>query len=242
MENQSLFGILGLVVVLIVLLWSFRRLRMIIIKKIYGRYSEKYIELYKKMTLKSPYSYCLKDDLINYIYKTVILDKKHPFYKTDQEIKFGEDPFFISTSKLFKIKGEPDCANVFNIDSDEVKIFGFKSNIQGTSVRSLYFFLKDQFFMGQYTYKPTLQMSENQAFNALLSKYIKNNHPEDKSFYIENNKRRIFYENNGFSVSIRYINFEDESLQSKLQEYCRRFEGLGNPEENVVEDDWISKI
>lgn len=242
METQLLFGIIGLLVISIIAIWAYPRIKLLIIKKIYGNYSEKYIELYKRQTMKSPYSYCLKDDLINHIYKSVIRDKKLPFYKTTHEIKFSDISFFIEPAKVLVEKGEPDCANAFNLDGKEVKVLGFKSTIQGSSVRSLYFFLDNRFFMGQFTHKPTLQQTNNPAYNALLQKYINADKPEDKAFYIEGKQRRIFYENNGFNILIRYINFEDESITTLLEEYCRRFEGLANHGEENINDDWINKV
>jgi len=242
MNPEILFIAFGGIVILMVLFWFYKRLRLVLTKAIYGSYSEKYIDLYKRQTLKSPYSYCLKDDVINYIHKSIIVDGKLSFFTTRSEIKFGDTPFFINSSKLLKEKGEPDCANVFRVNGEEIKILGFKSTVQGSTLRSMYFLIHDKFFMGQYTYKASAQPGMNQAFKALIKKYIPDTQPVDKAFYIENKERRIFYENNGFNVYIRYLTNEDAHIKTTLEEYCRNFDSSHPDEAIPAEDEWVDKI
>jgi len=141
-----------------------------------------------------------------------------PAYKSGKEIFFEETPYFTEYKEFLKKNGTPFCFNAFefqHLDFD-IKALGYQSNIAGSKSINVFYFMNDLFFMGEYIFKnPRTDVKKN-----LVEHFLGHNDLASDNFYIENTKDRIIhYNDNGFTVDIKYLSKEDETIINNLHGY-----------------------
>jgi hypothetical protein len=204
---------------LIILLYYFRKgLILALIRLIYGEYSFEYLDRYKKFYIKSPFHYCFRDDFVAHL--LYVLNKKEeiPVFKSHEDIYFENTPYFINYKKLLKDKGKPYCFNAYNFNhiGFEIKALGYRTKILGSKAILVFYFMNDQFFMGEYIFKnPRTNIKEK-----ISEQFLENQELNEDNFYIENTKDRIIhFQNTGFTVDIKYFNKENPQIVRNLSEY-----------------------
>ena len=216
---KEILIISGVAVLLIVLAFRFRKaIILTFLRLIYGQYSYEFMSTYKRFFVRSPFQYCFRDDFISHL--LFVLSKKDeiPSYKSPKEIFFENTPYFIQYKEFLKQKGNPYCFNafVFQEYDFEIKALGYQANIAGSKAISLFYFMNDSFFMGEYIFKnPKTNVKSN-----LVKHFLDNAEVNGDNFYIENTRNRIIhYQDTGFTVDIKYLNKEDESIINNLNGY-----------------------
>ena len=209
----------GVIILLIILAVRFRRrLALLIIRMVYGHYSFEFLSTYKRYYIRAPFQYCFRDEFISHL--LLILSKKAdiPSYTSLKEIYFENTPYFIGYKEFWKTKGKPDCFNAFLFEEldFEIKAVGYQEIIAGSKATTLFYFMDDVFFMGEYIFKnPKTDIHSSFKEHFLTAGDI----PGD-NFYIEHSGNRIIhYHDNGFSIDIKYLSREDAQIMKNLQGY-----------------------
>lgn len=219
MELNFLLAGLGIIIGTLLLIYRFRKfINLNIIRMTYGQYSYEFLSTYKKYFIRSPFQYCFRDDFI--VHLLFVLSKKEevPSFKSMKDIYFENTPYFINYKDFLKLKGNPYCFNAFIFDHPEfeIKAVGYQSTIAGSKAINLFYFMNDSFFMGEYIFKSP----KTDVKASLLDHFLNMKELAHDNFYIENTKNRIIhFQNTGFTVDIKYLNKENQSIVDNLKEY-----------------------
>ncbi|OQX75845.1 MAG: hypothetical protein B6D61_09710 [Bacteroidetes bacterium 4484_249] len=198
-------SVILLIILLSVIFRKLIKLKLLQIK--YGKYSYKYVSKFKKFTNKSPFPYCFKDDIMPYLRLMENKRENADIYFSEKNVLFEDTPLSIKANDLLKTRGEPDCFNIFKIKELELLAYGYRIEKFGTSTKAVFFFLKDEYVMGEYI----IDDVSNVDINSVAEKILQNTgvSTENKStlFYVDcKNKTSVFFYENGFSILIRYVN------------------------------------
>jgi hypothetical protein len=220
-----LFILSGSAVILIVLGFRLRKaIILTFLKIIYGRYSYEFLSTYKRFFVRSPFQYCFRDDFIAHLLFVLSKKEEIPSYKSPKEIYFENTPYFINYKEFLKKKGTPYCFNAFLFHQFdfEIKTLGYQENIAGSKAITLFYFMNDVFFMGEYIFKnPRTDIK-----SSLVNHFLGSTEVTGDNFYIENTRNRIIhYQDTGFTVDIKYLNKEDESIINNLSGYYNLVKG-----------------
>lgn len=220
---MSTIQIIGLVLILIIIfliIFLFKKIKLYIIQIFYGKYSYKYVSRFKHYTNTSPFPRCYKDDLIHHIIMFKKRDKNSKIYKTDNIIQFDNIPFLTDYNKFTAIKGKPQCFNAFIIDNDEVRVIGYNQSKFDTDILTLYYFINNVFFMGEYIINNITKINTENISKIILNKYFKQSIENSNSFYIENtNDTTIYFGDNGFSLFIKYFYLKNTQINDYIDKY-----------------------
>jgi hypothetical protein len=210
---------------MIVFLYVNRRIIILsIIRSLFGNYSYEYVSHHKKYYAKNPFPPCIKEDLKMHCFNFIDINTDKPQFDSKSAIGFGSFPF---DTEFVKVKGGiiPNCFNIYRLsEKDTIKIIGMKTEILGLETKELYYFMNDKYFMGEYSFSDVSEASNIKLISMLASKYEIDEAYAKESFYVRDDKKALIcYENNGFSISIQYIN-------------------LGNPQINEVWDKYFKNV
>jgi hypothetical protein len=207
--------------VLIFFFINLKTIKLFFIRFFYGNYSYKYVTYHKNKFIKNPHPPCIKDDLMNHCFNFVDLNPQKKLYFTKSTIIFGFHPFY-TDFKTIKGNTTPDCFNIYKFDEYTIKIVGFKKEIFGNEIKEVYFFIDDIFFMGEYTFSDVSKVNTEKLIGMLTTKYKINEQIVNETFYIQDNQESLLYfENNGFTISIQYINFKEPLVNKVWNSYFK---------------------
>lgn len=234
-DPSMLYLILALVglfvfVLLLVLLRNrlFPLLKLFYIRMVYGRYSYEFLEFFKENNLRNPHNNCIKDEISMHFFTFYKPKKDSVIYNTETKIEFGDIPFMTTYHEVVKKKGEPDCINVSKFGNSRVKLVGFNETLQNMSLKSMYYFIEDKFVLGEYHFHDLSKIKVPNILAPLSIKYMKGEKIEsDNCFIIDAQGDKINYENNGFSVTIRYLFRGDEKINGILDSVFGNVTGNG---------------
>ena len=219
MDLKGLLIGLGITIFVIIMAYRFRKaITLVIIRMVYGHYSYEFHSTYKRFFIRSPFQYCFRDDFIAHL--LFVLSKKEniPSFKSMKSIHFENTPYFINYKDFLKQRGAPYCFNAFVFDqpSFEIKAVGYQETIAGSKAILVFYFMNDSFFMGEYIFKNP----KTNVKASLVEYFLNRQELSDDNFYIENTKNRIIhYQNNGFTVDIKYLNRENQDIIDNLKDY-----------------------
>ena len=219
MNYLGIYVGLGAAFLLLILIYRLRKkIRLLIIRIVYGHYSYEYLRTYKKFYIRSPFQYCFRDDFIAHLIFVLSKKEDSPSYKSHKDIYFENTPYFTKYKDFLKQRGNPDCFNAYLFGNlkFEIKAVGYNSLIAGSKVVIVFYFMNNVFFMGEYIFKnPKTDVKAN-----LVNHFLENNELPFDNFYIENSKNRIIhFQDTGFTVDIKYLNKEDQVIVDNLKEY-----------------------
>ena len=203
----ALVGLFFLILVLVFLRNRvFPLFRLWYISIVYGRYSFEFLEFFKNNNLQNPHNNCVKDEITMHFLVFFRRTKNSDDYKTSSRIEFGEIPFLMTYKKLVKLKGNPDCINITKFNDSRVKLVGYHETLQGMRMKSLHYFIDDQFVMGEYLFADLLRVKPKEIIGSISAKYLKNVSLDGDVFYITDPEGNMLnYEHNGFAINIRYL-------------------------------------
>ncbi|MCX6285828.1 MAG: hypothetical protein NTY96_01765 [Bacteroidetes bacterium] len=223
-DPSMLYLILALVgIFLLVLLLVFTRARLYPLLKLgyirilYGRFSYEFLEFFKENNLRNPHNNCIKDEISMHFFTFYKPKKSALFFQTETKIEFGDIPFLTFYKKLTKIKGEPECINVSRFNTTRVKLVGYNEELQNMKMKSFFYFMEEQFVMGEYHFIDINKIKTADILAPLAVKYLKGESVQTDNFYITDPLGdKINYENNGFSITVRYFFRGDNNINQIL--------------------------
>ncbi|MCD4747276.1 MAG: hypothetical protein K8R58_13340 [Bacteroidales bacterium] len=215
----KLFIWLALIVILLLFFFSYyKRIILFLSQVIFGKYSFKFLCIYRYFKNTRPYPPSIYDELIHHIF--LFKNKKNGTtnYYSYSNIQFKEASFNSSFKELIKKKGKP---NYFNADiinnNSEVKIVGYKEKLFDTDIKAIYFFVDNLFFMGEYMFEDIKKINIENLSRNILNKYINSYQKNKNDFYIEGaNNTMIYFGDNGFSLYIKFFHTENQIINSYL--------------------------
>jgi len=220
MGIKGLLLLAGIIVLLSILIYRLRKaIILMAIRLIFGQYSYEFSSTYKKFYIRSPFQYCFRDEFISHLLFVLSKKEEIPSHRSKKDIYFENTPYNIDYKDFIKEKGAPYCFNAFEFQrlDFEIKALGYRATIAGSKAITVFYFMNDSFFMGEYIFKNPKTDIKASLLNHFLNK--EGGLPED-NFYIENTKNRIIhYQNTGFSVDIKYLNKEDSEVIENLNGY-----------------------
>ncbi len=239
-DPSMLYLILALVgLFLLVLLLVFTRARLLPLIKlgyinlVYGRFSFEFLEFFKDNNLRNPHNNCIKDEISMHFYTFYKARRDALFFTTETKIEFGDIPFLMNYKKLIKVKGEPECINVSKFGNHRVKLVGFNETLQNLKMKSMFYFLGEVFVMGEYHFMDISKVRIADIISPLSGKYLKGQTIESDNFYITDPQGdKINYENNGFSITVRYYFRGDAAVNQILDQV---FSGVGDNGQALID-------
>jgi hypothetical protein len=177
--------------------------------KIYGKYSFHYLQMSRRFYGNVPFPHGINTELTEHIENLSIRMKELDIVPTGSELVFSDIKFGSSIKELIGMRNFPKYFNGKKSKGKEIVYAGYERVIAGKKINELYFFMNGKYFMGEYWFE---YYSNGLAPNFFKSFYNLNglsisNKREYKLFCNEsrNNIARL-YEDNGFSVSVKYFN------------------------------------
>jgi hypothetical protein len=236
-DNMSLnlaIGIITAVFVFTYLLVNMKLITLWIIRFLYGNYSSEYVNLYKKYFVKNPFPPCIKEDIKLHCFNFIDKDPAKIVFNTNNAVVFGQFPFYTKFSTI-KENITPNCFNIYKMSKKNIiKIIGRRTEILGIETKELYYFLNDIYFMGEYSFSDVSNENNEQLIGMLASKYEIDNVISNESFYIQDDRKSLIsFDNNGFSITIQYINLGKSFIHETWDRYFRNItkkETSFNPE------------
>ncbi|MFH1296060.1 MAG: hypothetical protein ABIJ04_02160 [Bacteroidota bacterium] len=221
-------GFLTLVVVLVALFAialfiiflrknTFPILNLLFIRIFRGKYSYEYLEFFKKNDLRNPLNNCIRDEITLHFSVFFKRLKGAADFTTNIPIEFKDVPFLTSYRKLVKELGTPHCINIARFGRNRVKVVGYNETFHQKKMKSLFYFIEDEFVMGEFVFSETRRMDPTQVQQALSQKYLDGETLSPDTFYIENPMGNILnYHDNGFFASVKYLYRGDTRINEIL--------------------------
>ncbi len=216
-------------------------IRLMTVRIIYGKYSFAYNELYKKLksfvhTEKTPFTKCIKNLPHYNVFELIKKDSSYKIYKTNRNISFGNTPFSDSFEKLRNESGKHFCYNIFKINLSEWKVLGYKEKKFETNMKTLYYFINNKFFFGEYVFSDVQVLNVPAIANALSKKYNVENFKNEDRFYIsDNSNNEIGFINNGITLTIKYFCRSDSEINSELDFLLNQGNGTTVEESDIFD-------
>lgn len=201
----------GLLLILILLISYRRAIRFKIVRLIHGKYSYDYVNLFKKVTNKSPFPYCIKDEIVSYL--RLVENKRNlaEHFNSGNPILFEKLPYRTRLDKILKNYGEPDCFNAYLIKNFELKLFGYAKDDFGTNVKTVFYFFLNEMVMGEYIITSSKDITVESISKTLLNREGINTEKISNHFFIDfEDQSSVYFYENGFYIIIRYIDWTNK--------------------------------
>jgi len=226
---------------------SFPRIKLFLLKTFYSKYNYRYINAYKKYTKKNPHGYCIKDEFVFHILEFFKKNESCESYTTDNVIKFNDVEYFTTYKELTKIKEKPICFNSYYLNNKyNIKIIGYRDSMFNSSMRVLFYFIDDVFFMGEYVIKETSDNKIERISKIIHEKYLGRNYKVGVkgNFYIDgSDNSTMYFTNTGFSLIIKYFSNHDNTIKAKIDNICDKYNGIiKNFEKQKQTDELYEKL
>ncbi len=196
---------------------TFPILNLLIIRAFRGKYSFEYLEFFKKHDLRNPLNNCIKDEITLHISVFFKRLKGASNFTTTIPIEFQDVPFLTSYKTLVKEFGTPHCINIARFDHKRVKVVGYNETFHQKKMKSLFYFIEDEFFMGEFVFSETRRMDPTQVKEGIAEKYLDGKLQDLDTFYIEGPLGNVLnYHDNGFFASVKYLYQGDPGINEIL--------------------------
>lgn len=216
-------------------------IRLMTVRIFYGKYSLAYNDLYTKLkslihTDKTPFTKCIKNLPHYNVFELLNKNPSYKVYKSNRNISFGNTPFSENFEKLRKESGKHSCYNIFKINLSEWRVLGYKEKKFDTNMKTLYYFIHDKFFFGEYVFSDVQVLDVTAIANALFKKYnIENFKNEDRFYITDNSNNEIGFINNGITLTIKYLCRSDSDINSELDFVLNQGNGTTVEESDIFD-------
>ena len=222
MPVNLIVEILSALIISILIFTNWKAIKLLAVRVVFGRFSWRYFVLYKAKFMRYPNLPCIQDDLIIHCFNFIDINPEKKFYYTNKEIAFGSLSFY---SKFSAVKGRmpSDCFNVFKLSKRYIiKIVGFKTEYFGNKIMEAYYFINNIFFLGEYSFADVSAENCEKLKTMLSGKYeIAEPVSADKFYIRDNNDSLIYFENNGFTITIQYSNLRKPMINNVWDTYFK---------------------
>ncbi|TSA27832.1 MAG: hypothetical protein D4R67_05290 [Bacteroidetes bacterium] len=196
---------------------TFPILNLILIRIFKGKYSFEYLEFFKKNDLRNPLNNCIRDEItlhFSVFYKRL---KNAQEFSTTIPIEFKDIPFLTTYRKLVNDFGTPHCINIARFDKMRVKVVGYHETFHQKKMKSLFYFIENEFVMGEFVFSEARRMDPTQVLEALSKKYLNGQELTGDVFYITGPLGNILnFHDNGFFASVKYLYRGDDRINKIL--------------------------
>jgi len=213
---QNILFIVFFIIILIILILVFKiRIYLFFIKAVKGKFSYEYVQFYKDHNIRSPFVPCLKDEILMKLIMFLDLNNRSQIFKTHLTIQFGNTKFLEPYHNIYKSKGKPICFNSLKENKIDFKVVGYRENFLEEGIKALYYFVNDKLIMGEYVFLDVSRSNSDNIIELLCKKYEIGLKVETETFYVDDDDNsQIYFENNGFDISIKYFYKKDrESIE-----------------------------
>lgn len=200
-------------------------IHLFLIKLFFGKFSFNYqsrVQILGKYRVlrKKFHQPCTKQNLMSHFFTPYKKKEQVPAYNCSEGIIFNNIPFGISFRQLKKTKRKYSCYDIEKHNNTYWQIIGYKERIFNTGVKTLFHFLDNKFFFGEYFFSDQRGLQIETIAKTLLKKYTNiSDEVPSGNFIIKNeNNEYIFFEDNGISLSIKYINGKDQEINALLDQ------------------------
>lgn len=214
-------GVVSLIIVfVIVVMLGFRKsIVLLLIKKIYGEYSKKYVLAFKKRTRRKPHPYCFKDDFYYHVMAIPKAINCEIQYKSVANFSFNHLDF----TKTFKTNlseiGTPDCFTLSEDPGVDLKVFGYKSRMFHSNEKTLLYHCKNDYFMGEYVFTSLADDTSDLILEMLQKQYNKDvKHAKNFSIYDENGNY-LYFTDTGFFLSLKFFNKNNPFIEKTMKKF-----------------------
>ena len=224
MDTNLLVIVVSSVFFLLFVLVNQKNFRLLLYKYLFGKYSYRYVSKFKKIYfMENPYPVCIQDDIRSHCQAFSTIQTEKPMSFTSTKISFGTFDFYTKFGTIKK-SNTPSCYNVYKLSDDiTIKIIGFPTELMGSKIKECYFFINDIFFMGEYTFSDLSDLRNKKIIEMLASKYDISIQQTDQAFYIRDNQDSlVYYNNNGFTISLQYINRSQPFVTVVLNSFLQK--------------------
>lgn len=193
------------------------------IKILFGEYSYRYIMKFKKYTKRKPHPYCFKDE---FYYHILAIQKAINFkiqYESIKPFTLYDLDFGKSFKPTLVEKGAPDCFTISDDKNFPLKVAGYKSRMFHSNEKTLHYYCKDKYFMGEYVFS-SLGPDTPELIVESLKNEFNPNIELAKNFTIKDKVGNyLFFTDTGFFLSIKFFNINNPSIKAIL-DYTRNSE------------------
>jgi len=137
-------------------------------------------------------------------------------FQSTTKIIFSDIPFMSTWKSFKKLRAAPDCMNIARFTDAKVKVVGYNELWEGTRIKTLYYFLNDHFVLGEYHVSESLKVNSKRMLQNISSKYLQGMELKGDVIYITDPEgNQLNFENNGFSIVIRYL-YQGDALTNQI--------------------------
>lgn len=175
-------------------------------KLIFGAYSLRYVNYFKKITKTNPYPYCHKEDV-----PTLMAGLNPSYYKevgvlNNNEFSFEDVPGYVTFKEIKKVYGRPLCYNIGKYKGQIIRLAGYSCDDYTAPLDIIYYFTDYGLLMGEYQFKSQNPAYKKEMLSDLLSG-LKLDIPEDFNAKCYKGKNIYIYINdNGFALTVKFLN------------------------------------
>lgn len=217
MKLQTLLLFVGIIIAISTFIYIYRKtIPLLFVKFVYGFYSKRFVQTYKRIYNNNPFPHAAKSELIEYI-GILQNEKDIPKCSTKKEINYFGHNIGERIKKLEKSEGEPDYFSIREIGKLTVRIYAYDISIYELNAVAMYFILDDIFFFGEIIVR-----RERQDFNVkkiitpLSVDYCINSEDQKELKICDPKDNKLLILDDGFSVRLKYFNLENNDALSKL--------------------------
>jgi len=162
---------------------------------------------------------CSKMDPLNHFRKVLLDHASIEKYISDEPISFGDVDFGLTFKQIRKLKGRFSYYDIQKYKEIKWQRLGFKEHILNYGVRRIYHIIDDEFFYGELFFPDIRNIDHKRIAGLLLKKYVGDaDYTVGIDFRIDCPDTFIFYENNGVSLSIKYISKQSDKITEKINQ------------------------
>ncbi len=211
---------------------------------VYGKFSFEFIEFFKEHNLRNPHNNCIRDEITMHFVPFFKKMKNAEHFITKTKLEFGEVKYLSSYKNLVRQKGNPECINTARMGDSRVKVVGFNELLGGIKMKSLYYFIDERFVMGEYLFTEMQSIKPTQIVGTLSSKYLDHQTLNTDLFYITDPMgNELFYENNGFSINLKYLFVGDKEINDLFRYIFPSGEMNGiNVQKGIKDEDLFNRF
>ncbi|MBN2236810.1 MAG: hypothetical protein JW729_04575 [Bacteroidales bacterium] len=214
------------------LLFFRKRLNLVRVKFVYGKYSFEYQKLFKSYSNGNPHPYCFKDELLQHIQNLRKSSQMQVQGIGKEWIGKLPIPENLTPKELLENQGEPICFNALKDKYYDLILFGYPIDLFQSKGKLVYYFFKKQLFAMDLIFE---DFSEAQAKNLLTELNRQFGMPlndHKTKLFVLPNKDQLLYTNTGFRISLKLFQLENNCFAEVMNVFDNQQNELRDQIEN----------
>ena len=214
--EKLLWDISVILAIIILHLVLRKRIGLLLIRLLYGKYSRKYIERFKKLTRTNPFPYCLKAEIYSQLHIFRQRRGVADTYTAEGISAFENHPFGTEFMTFLKKEHRPYCYNIVMLSDHEIRIAGYRREKFGFEALARFYFLDGRFFMGDYFYKKSPAIDPESISRNVLKEFGISESQGENEFFIQSKHCTVYFGDNGFDVQVKFLENDNKIINGLL--------------------------